>query len=228
MLKDGVSCHKSYSLLVIIVNRHKGSKILQCACKMGVSEASAVLGRGTIKNESLDFLELNEVYKEVIFIVVSSDREEEILDKLDKTFHFSKPNHGIAFTVSLAGILKMKRDSEVKWKEANLPLTKKNRHTAVWLIVDKGKADEVINIAQDAGYFGGTIMKAHGSADNGNKILNMKVEPEKEVVLMITETSRVKGLAVLLNEKLRLNEENTGIMTMVDVNNVVGLFDENN
>lgn len=212
-----------FSLLAIIVNRGKGSKILSFAREMGARDASCFFGKGTINNNVLKMIELNEVAKEIILIVVPGDRETEILDKLNEKFHFDRPNHGIAFIMPLAGILKIKQDTSIKWNNSSLT---KNQwdYTALFLVVDKGKGESVIRISQDAGYYGGTIIKARGSASKLNIVLDMVVEPEKEAVLMLMRSESAHQLAALLSERLNLNQPNTGILVKIGVSKTIGLF----
>lgn len=214
----------SYSLLTIIVNRGKGSKILGFAREMGAMDASCFFGKGTINNNVLKMIELNEVAREIILMVVPSDREAEFLDRLNEKFHFDRPNHGIAFTTPLTGILKIKRDTSIKWKNGNLPTKNHFDYNALLLVVDKGKGEKVIRISQDAGYYGGTIIKARGSASDLNIVLGMLVEPEKEAVLMLIKSKSAHQLAVLLSEQLHLDQPNTGILVKIGVSKTIGLF----
>lgn len=217
-----------YSLLTVIVNRGKGSKVLRFVSKLGVTRASCLLGKGTIKNRTLDLIEMDEVNKEVILIIVPSDRENEILDKLNGKFHFDKPHHGIAFTMSLAGILNVRKGSSLRWissKEA-IRNYQDSDQTLVFLVVNKGMAENIIEISQDAGFYGGTIIKARGAASEFDIVLDMIVEPEKEAVLMITKRHRVNELVHLLDEELNFKKSNTGLIVMANINQTIGLFEE--
>lgn len=220
ILPNGIS----YSLLTIIVNRGKGSKILGFAREIGARDASCFFGKGTINNNVLKMIELNEVAKEIILIVVPGESETKILEQLKEKFHFDRPNQGIAFTMPLAGILKIKQDTSIKWK--NSSLSNQWDYTALFLVVDKGKGESVIQISQEAGYYGGTIIKARGSASNLNNVLNMIVEPEKEAVLMLMKSKSAHQLAMLLREELHLEQPNTGILVKLGVNKTIGLFQD--
>ncbi len=224
MMNHKLANDMSYSLLIIIVNRGKGSKILQFAHQNGASDASCFFGKGTIKSSLLRMIEMNEVDKEIILIVVPGERENEILNHLNMKFHFDHPNHGIAFTIPLAGVLRMKRDSAIRWKKSSSPAENQSDYTAILVIVDKGKADKVIQISQNAGYYGGTVIKARGSADKINRILDMIVEPEKEAVLMLKRSERANQLAVLLNDQLQLDQPNMGILVKIGISKAIGLF----
>lgn len=224
MVNQSMPNGMSFSLLAIIVNRGKGSKILGFAREMGARDASCFFGKGTINNNVLKMLELNEVAKEIILMVVPSDREAEFLNKLNEKFHFDRPNHGIAFMMPLAGMLKIKQDTSIRWENSSLPAKNQWDYTALLLVVDKGKGENVIRISQDAGYYGGTIIKARGSASQMNIILDMVVEPEKEAVLMLMGSKSAHQLAALLSERLHLNQPNTGILIKIGVSKTIGLF----
>lgn len=213
-----------YSLLIIIVNRGKGSKILEFVHKKGVNKASCFLGKGTIKNNLLRLIEMDEVNKEIIMIVVPLDIEAEILKQLNIKFHFQRPNHGIAFTIPIARISKWKKDALIQWEEVNADANSQYNHVVLFLIVDKGNAEMVVQISQQAGYFGGTIIRARGSASKLNMVLDMVVEPEKEAILILTERNKADQLASLLSKHLQLCHDNTGILIKLAISNTIGLF----
>ncbi len=216
-----------YSLLIIIVNRGKGGKILEFVHKKGINKASCFLGKGTIKNNLLQLMEMHEVNKEIITMVVPFDMEAEILNQLNIKFHFESQNHGIAFTIPIAGISKWKKDSLIQWDKINSAANPQGNHVALLLVVDKGNAERVVQISQQAGYFGGTIIKARGSASKLNMVLDMVVEPEKEAVLILTENNGAGQLASLLSKHLQLCHDNTGILIKLAISNAIGLFSNN-
>ena len=224
MLNNIQSTVVNSSLLTIIVDRGKGSKILQFASSHGLSEATGLLGRGTIKNELLKLIFMNEVEKEIILIVVPSDIEQSFLHELNMKFHFDKPNHGIAFTMPLIGLLKLK--SEAVFKKYDTINYEQNpaKYIGLFLIVDSGKAESVIEISQNAGYYGGTILKANGSVGVQNTVLDMPVEPKKDAILLITESNRAHKLADLLSNSLNLSDKNTGMLVMLEISHTIGIY----
>lgn len=125
----------AYRLLTVIVNRGKGSKVLRFAAQLGVTTASCLIGKGTIKNKTLEMMAMNEVNKEVIFMIIRTHREEEILTKLNEKFHFDKPHHGIAFTLSLAGIFHVREGYTVHWLQyAGTHLQQhESDYTLIWI-----------------------------------------------------------------------------------------------
>ena len=72
MYNDDLSM--KYELMCIIVNYGSGSKVLKIAKKNGVSGGTILIGRGTIKNCILEFLDLCESKKEIIFIISQNEK----------------------------------------------------------------------------------------------------------------------------------------------------------
>lgn len=213
-----------FSMMTIIVNRGKGSKILKFAREIGAIDIGCLLGKGTINNRMLQIIEMSDVDKEIILIVVPTAKEIEILNQLDMKYNFKRKNQSIAFTMPLAGIMKMKRDSSVKWYNNGLPQDTQWDYEMIFVIVDKGKAEDVIQISQSARYYGGTIIKARGSSGKLNVVLDMIVDPEKEAVLMLMESKNANHLAAFLNEQLHLDQPNMGILVKIGVSRTIGLF----
>lgn len=225
--KEHLSKDASYSLLTIIINRGKGSKVLNYAKELGAKEASCFLGKGTIRSKVLHMLGMDEVEKEIILVIIPSSKEDDIIFKLNKKFNFEKTNFGIAFIMPLVGISNFIKDTKIIWNE-NISEYDSYNYTSLFVVVDKGKGMDVVEISQKAGYYGGTIIKAHGSAGKLNIVLDMIVEPEKELVLMLMESKDADHLASILNKQLNLDKPNTGMLVKVGVSKTIGLFNNRN
>ena len=61
-------------------------------------------GEGTASSQMLEYLSLSDTKKDVVFSLIDSSDEKEILDLLNHHFHIKKNNHGIAFTIALTSI----------------------------------------------------------------------------------------------------------------------------
>ena len=212
-----------YCLMVVIVERGKGSKVLKFAKEFGLINPFCLLGKGTINSRKLKIVEMGDVDKEIAMFVIPVDKENEIFKQLNGKFNFSKPYCDIAFSVPLAGIMDMKANDSITWMYNS---NTSSKYCALFAIVEKGKGKKVIELSQDNDYYGATIIKARGTASDLKITLNMPVEPEKETVLMVTETDKVCHLAKVLEDELRFQEENTGVMCIFDVKTVIGLNEE--
>ena len=214
---------KELELLCVIVNFGLGSKIIKAVKQYGITGGTIFLGKGTIKNPILEFLALNEIRKEIILMVAEKDMAYEGLKKLNQRFHFDKPHHGIAFSISVLNILGA---SNLRGNDINESRGVGNpMYNAIFVIVDRGKAEAVIKAATEAGSKGGTIINARGSGiHETSKLFSMEIEPEKEVVLIISENHLTDSIAHSIKEQLEMDKPGNGIIFTQDVNKTYGLY----
>jgi len=212
-----------YELICVIANYGLGSKIIRTVKENGISGGTIFLGKGTIKSHLLEFLGLNDIRKEIILIIADKDLAYKTLDELDKKFDFEKPNHGIAFSTSVVNILGSRSCAYHKIIE--------NRgvedimYNGIFVIVDKGKAESVVDVAVAAGARGGTIINARGSGTHENNTLfAMAIEPEKEIALIISEKNLTDSIIMSIKENLKIDEPGNGILFSVDINKTYGLY----
>lgn len=208
--------------ICVIVNLGLGSKLLHAAKKHGIPGGTVLMGKGTVSSRILEFLGLSDIRKEIVLMVADRKTAEQVLEKLDEEFKFEKPNHGIAFTTSicyLAGTRSCKCEllNERKGEDNNM-------YHAITVIVDRGKAEYVIDAATKAGSTGGTIIHARGSGiHETSKLFSMDIEPEKEIVLILSEKDKTEGIVSSIREELKIDEPGEGILYIQDVNKTYGL-----
>ncbi len=210
-------------LICIIANYGSGSKIVKSARHHGISGGTVTLGKGTINNRILDYIGLSEQKKELVFMVAEQSKAYRALAEMNKEFEFSKPNHGIAFTTSICSVLGTKSiscENKINKRENNGSM-----YHAITTIVEKGNAEEVIEAATKAGSKGGTIMNARGSGiHETNKVFSMDIEPEKEIVIILSEVEMTDAIVSSIRDRLKIDEPGNGIIYVQDVNKTYGIY----
>lgn len=208
-------------LMFIVVNKGKGSKVLEYVKELGVRGATAFLARETIPNQLLKLFEIADVRKEIIMIAMPAKYESELIEDLIAKFHFDQPNHGVIFTVNLSSVI---ASSHFKEEDNNVNLTVEHSFIqAVMLIADKGNAEEIQDYIENQGFPRGIVIDAHGSADKSNKIFDLMFESEKEIILMITTRRKAHKLSNILNEHFNLNYPNSGILAILNLSHLIGI-----
>jgi nitrogen regulatory protein PII len=213
-----------FEVLCVIVNYNLGSKILRYAKQFGMTGGTIFLGKGTIKNSILEFLELAESRKEIVLMAAEKDKVDTALEALNKKFRFYKPNHGIAFSVSLTSIIDAHYSNNYQKNEesrgVNNPM-----YNVIFTVVDRGKAEFVVDAANKAGSRGATIINARGSGiHETSKVFAMEIEPEKEVVLIISPSNLTDAITSSIKDELKIDKPGNGIIFVQDVNKTLGLY----
>lgn len=210
-------------LLCVIVNFGQGSKILKQAKQQGILGGTIFLGSGTVSNKILEFLEMADLRKEIVIMLTRKELAYRALEEINIKFNLKKPNHGIAFCSTVSCILGTK--SLVCNNKKKAGGAKKIMYNAIYVVVDKGKASNVITAAKKAGARGGTIINARGSGIHEHeKVFLMDIEPEKELILILAESKLTDEITASIKTDLKMDEPGNGIIFVQDVNKVIGLY----
>jgi nitrogen regulatory protein PII len=214
---------ENIELVCIIVNFGLGGKVLQIAKHCGVKGGTVFLGKGTVNNRILEFLALSDVRKEIVLMISSRHSIELLVQELDREFKFEKPNHGIAFTTSITSVIgarSYRSEKYVEGRGANEPM-----YNSITVVVDKGKAEDVIDAATKAGSRGGTIINARGSGiHETSKVFSMDIVPEKEIVIILSTGENTDAIIESIRTELKIDEPGNGIIYIQEVNKTYGLY----
>ena len=212
-----------YKLVYVIVNFGKGSEVLRIARANGTNGGTILLGRGTVKSGLLNFFALYEIRKEIVLIVADNETAKRALEALNRDMMLDRPNHGIAFTVDIREVEGSKELGCNSLQEGRGE--KEIMYHLITVIVDRGKAEEVIDAATEMGSKGGTVINARGSGVHERSTLfAMEIEPEKEIVMIVSEKELTQTIVNKIREKLRIDEPGKGILFIQNVADAYGLL----
>lgn len=100
-------------------------------------------------------------------------------------------------------------------------------HEVIFCIVNSGHSDNVMDAAREVGARGGTVIRARGTANaEAEKLFNIVVQPEKEIVMILVEKALKNDILHALYKKVGLSTPSQGIAFAMPVTSVVGLTAE--
>ena len=220
-MKNNAAYHLP-ELIVVIVNFGMGSKIIRHAKQHGITGATVLLGKGIVKKPLLEFLELHETRKEIVLMGAAAGKAEPVMAALMEKFQFQKPHHGIAFSIPIVSILGTKLLTGAQAQEERE--VEVSVYQAIFVIVDKGNAELVIDAAKKAGARGGTIINARGSGiHETSKLFAMEIEPEKEIVLIIADKNLTDAITTAVRNDLEIDKPGKGIVFVQNISRAYGL-----
>lgn len=101
---------------------------------------------------------------------------------------------------------------------------KNYNHEVIFCIVNAGFSDAVMDAAKEFGAGGGTVIRARGTANTeAEKLFNIVVQPEKEVVMILVERAIRDDILHAVYRAVGLNTPGQGIAFSLPVDQVVGL-----
>ena len=98
------------------------------------------------------------------------------------------------------------------------------KYEVIFCIVNSGYTEEVMDAARKFGAKGGTVIRARGTANlEAEKLFNIAIQPEKEIVMILVESKIKNDILHALYNAVGLNTPGQGIAFTMPVENAVGL-----
>ncbi|QTJ51782.1 hypothetical protein B8A39_05655 [Dolosigranulum pigrum] len=219
--------HLAMDLLVFIVNEHESKQLMIDARQRGVAGGTIIPAEGTIKNGFLRKLCLDSVRREICLILTPTAMATKVLDHIARTKQMHKKHHGIGAQLPLNNVLGLSN----RQKERKTPLKQTERESqsmyqAIFTVVERGTAQEVMTVAEERGATGGTIIHGRGASSKDiTTVFNMEIEPEKDILLIITATAQAPSIMNGIADHLNIEQENSGVMFTLDISELRGIYE---
>ena len=97
---------KKKELIFTIVNVGFADEVMEKARKCGVKGGTIIHGRGTAKKDAEQFFDISfSGEKEIVMILVPSDKKDDVLHALYKDVGLNSAGQGIAFSLPVDGVV---------------------------------------------------------------------------------------------------------------------------
>ncbi len=209
-------------VLCFIVDAGQAGRLMKFCREHGAPGATAFFGMGTAGHRKKwhEVFDLLEVRKEIVITVLERETSEHVVDAACVKFKFMKPNRGIAFRMPVSKMYGSAHYADYDECEGEVGTMTK----AIFTIVDKGMAEAVVDAAVEAGAKGGTIIHARGAGiHETKKVFNVEITPEKEIVLILSESDTCESITDAIRSKLDIDKPGKGLIFVQEVIKTYGM-----
>ena len=223
-------------LLVTIMDRGKGERVVDFYRSRGLPYHFITLGFGTANSQILDYFGLSETEKDIVLTLVQGDHSRRLLEDTTNDFRMTGPGRGILFTLPLSGvsgrvpqILEHIKEKEAAGMEEKREPTKEEEgkkvpFDLVLTVVERGNVDAVMQAASKAGARGGTVLHAKGTGSKrGEKFFGVSLADEKDMVYIIAYADEKAAIMRAINENAGPGTKAGAICFSLPVSSVAGL-----
>ena len=191
--------------------------------------------RGTASVGVINWLGLDSMEKSISMSLMPKGFADEMLQRLRKKLHLGMPNTGVAFTVPLSGgngrliklISSMEREEDRKIAERSERDMAESNYSMIMAIINQGFSEEVMEVARPMGAAGGSVFHCRRSgSEEAMQFWGIKVQPEREIVIILAKKSHKLGIMKAIGEKCGMNSEAQGIVFSMPVDGAVGMDEE--
>ncbi|HPL81780.1 MAG TPA: hypothetical protein PLU23_04685 [Anaerolineaceae bacterium] len=198
-------------LLASVVTRGKGSQLMNLLRREGAAYAVCAFAEGTIPSHILHMLGIAKTKKELVFAFINQEIEEACYQSLAKEMKLDQTGHGVAFSIPLCSYPEPLTETEL---------------AAAFIIVDKGKGEDVLDLLDELELRGGTLLSAFGGASMTDILFNLPIQPEKEVIFMVAPKEPLPKMLRTLDEKMSMSQPHQGIAITFAITRAIGLYSE--
>lgn len=220
-----LAIEQTFQIMTLILSEHQCQKFVRIVKDKDIHGGIIVLGKGTVKSATLSLLGIKSQKREVVNILLEKEKAKEVLDFFTKELQLHEPGHGIAYTtpvITAGQIIKNKQDA---WNTVQ-GMEGESMFKKLTVVVNRGMAEDVMNIARKSGVQGGTILHGRGTGSEfAAKFFGMEMEPEMELIMILMPSDLIDKVVNDLYQELQLGIPGNGIMFVEPVLDVRGLFD---
>ena len=210
-------------ILTVIVDRGMGSKVCRILSREGMSLQYVALAHGTAHSVYIDYLGLAEPEKEIVLTLTCRAATAGIFEALREEMSLDIPGKGIAFALPLSAITKTALEKAPTEKE-EAPVNNTAPYELIAAVCDAGQAETAVAAARTAGARGGTILGARSMCpEDVKKILGFTVQPEREIVLLLTQSQEKKAIMQAISDCIR-EQSGEAVAFSMPVTDVAGFI----
>lgn len=208
------------SCIFIIVDRGKANHLLHVVQQLGALRGTIFLGEGTAPSRLANLLGISKTQKEVLLIAVPDEVKDNLYILLRQRFRMYKRYKGIAFSVPY------RRFHAATGTHRPFDRNEDAPYVCLMTIVEKGLGAECMAHARAAGARGGTIVHAHGAGVPQDFYFPLVIEPQKEIVLIVTQRENAPAIRDNIYTQMKLERQGAGILFALPVTQTLGLYED--
>lgn len=191
----------------IIFNRGVSKSFIDILEKKMSFLYTVIMAEGTAQQSILKALGLDEIKKDVVYLLSQENEKEIIKDILKEKYHFEEKPVGIYFA----------SPTEEKLEDYEM------ENVVIYIIVNRGMSDDVVEVATANGAGGATILHGRGSGIEKKKLFfDIKIEPEKDIILIVSSKDKKEQIINSVKEKIDLEKEGNGVIFTMPVIDTLG------
>lgn len=193
---------------------------------LGLRVSQTMMGRGTASPALLTMRGLSPTEKAVTATVAGRDSMKELFRQTKLKLNIDIPGNGIMAAVpikSIGGIQTLEYMTGSNQTEAGKP-EMNFKYELIFVILNEGHTDEVMDAARPAGAGGGTVIAAKGTGlMQTEKFRGLSLATEREVLLIVASTAKKAAIMQAILEKAGPDSGAGAVCFSLPVSQVAGL-----
>ena len=192
-------------------------------------------GQGTAPSELLDIFGLGGTTRVLTAGILPKFVIKVLFEKVDEQFSFRQKGKGIAFTIPVTGLqgtlfqlLKDEVGFSQQVKERNkgdmAEIHEKSKYNVIWVSVNAGYSDDVVDAARSAGAKGGTVLRGRRrNSEQVSQHFGIPMQDEQDFVMIVVPRDKKSDIMSAICSSCGLQTPAHGTVISIPVDEAIGL-----
>ena len=212
--------------VLTILDRNKRASLEKIYQALDLKANLTMMGRGTATQEHLSIRGLSPTEKAVMATVAGKEDMKKLMLQTKRKLFIDIPGNGVMAAIpikSVGGAQVLAYLANNQPKNPDKPELKFD-YELVYVILNEGHSDEVMDAARPAGATGGTVIAAKGTGiASAEKFRGLSLANEREVVLIVARSAAKGDIMRAIIEKTGIDTPAGAICFSLPVSQVAGL-----
>ncbi len=220
-------------LLLMITKPEDSSTISHAFDELHIPIFCQFRGQGTASTELLDICGLSGTARLITLAMLPQAGMQKFWPAIEAQVHLSQRGGGIAATIPINGIQnqifqlindQMRHEIQESMEGDEMTMNEQAGYSMVYVSVNAGFSDDVIDAAQKAGAKGGTVIRGRRrTTENVAQFLNLPIQEEQDFVWIIVPKEIKNDVMSRIAASCGLNTKAHGMIASMPVDEAVGL-----
>ncbi len=212
--------------VLTVLDRNKRERMEKVYRSVGLKRTQTMLGQGTASQEHLSVRGLTRTEKAVMAAICDRPTLKKLVHEAKVQLYIDIPGNGVLMAVPVKSVggartlayLTDNHPADHEKPDMVFP------YELIYVILNEGHSDEVMDAARPAGATGGTVIAAKGTGlKSAEKFRGLSIANEREVILIVAKASAKADIMRAIVEKAGTHTKAGAICFSLPVSQVAGL-----
>ena len=184
-----------------------------------------IQGHGSVSSDYLSLRNMDPTEKSIFIAISDTAKCRELMRRARDEAYIDIPSRGVMMAVPVKSVGGRKT---LEYLQSNLSPEgaapkMQFEYELIYVILNHGYVDEVMDAARDAGAGGGTVLHAKGSGSKyASQFLGMSLSDDKDLILIVVKAEKKAGIMQRIAEETGITHPAGAICFSVPVSGLAG------
>lgn len=214
------------NFVITILDRVRKEEMAELYRSLGLKMTLSFLGRGTATSKHLLLNGLTATEKALVATAADGEATRQLMRTAKKKMFLDIPGNGIMLSIPVKSVGGGKTLAQLTDRTVTAPVKPmfEFHHELIFVVLNEGYTETVMEAARAAGATGGTVVPAKGTGkQQAEKFMGISLADERDVIFIVASAKNKAAIMKEIMEKAGVGTPAGAICFSLPISEVVGL-----